>query len=509
MSTDNRTPPTPPSGRVALPGVDPLDLLASLVLDTGETWSAAATERQRRDAAAILSTAPGVPRQHFLTRPRGGSKSTDGAALVLVVLLTQAPADSVSHVYAVDAEQAALVLSKVRGLAERTALAPLLDFTSREVRVKANGARLRVEPADAPSAYGHTPFLVVLDEAAAWPETENYRTLRRAIFSGLPKRPDSRLVVLTSAGAPGHSSARLLASAHRSEFWRVSEWPGPVPWLHPDALAAARENLTDTEYRRDVLNEWAAGDELLTDPDDLAACLDSARRPLDHDHRHRYVIGVDGAVTGDRYAVVVCHAERPAGSPPVVVLDRLDVFAGSQREPIDLAGVGQHIADLSRLYRASVEADPAHIAETVQRLRRAGVSVSADQRTVSNNHAAATNLYRLLRARRMRLPDDPELSAELLRVRLRESTPGRFRLDAARGHGLGHGDRASALSYAALALVNVEPGGGSVTVPGGRVPTRTTRNARPALPRRLAVQQAARNGPRGLAGGPIILPRCR
>jgi hypothetical protein len=36
------------------------------------------------------------------------------------------------------------------------------------------------------------------------------------------------------------------------------------------------------------------------------------------------VIGMDGAVTGHRYAVVVCHAERSApGSPAVVVLDRL------------------------------------------------------------------------------------------------------------------------------------------------------------------------------------------
>lgn len=501
-------PPTP----AALPGVDPYALLSSLVLDTGQTWGSAATTRQREDAAAVLDLSEPA-RQHYLTRPRGGSKSTDGAALVLVILLTQAPADTTSHVYAADGEQAALLLDKVRGLAERTTgggvpLAALLDFTSREVRVKTNGARLRVEPADAPSAFGHTPFVVLLDEAAAWPETETYRTLRRAVFSGLPKRPDSRLIVLTSAGAPGHSSARLLASARVSTFWRVSEMPGPVPWLDPAALAAARENLTDTEYRRDILNEWAAGDEMLTDPDDLTACLDPARRPLDPDPRHRYVVGVDGAVTGDRYAVTVCHAERPdPTTAPVVVLDRLDVFAGTKADPIDLSAVGEHIAALSRLYgNASVEADPAHIAETVQRLKRAGVKVTAEQRNTTNNHAAATNLYRLLRARRMRLPDDPDLTAELLRVRLRESTPGRFRLDAARGHGLGHGDRASALSYAALALVNLEPGRGSITVPTGNLGHRATKDAAPVLPVRLGVARAARLGPRGMPGGAIVMP---
>lgn len=491
----------------ALPDVDAVDLLASLVLDTGEPWGQVATSWQREDAGAVLSLSPGEPRQHYLTRGRGGSKSTDGAGIMLAILLAQAPADSTSHVYAADAEQAALVLGKVRSLAERTGLAGLLEFTAREVRVRSNGARLRVEPADAPSAFGHTPFVVLLDEAAAWPETEAYATLRRAIFGGLSKRPDSRLIVLTSAGAPGHSSARLLARARASGYWRVSEIPGPVPWLTEDALAQARENLTDAEYRRDVLNEWATGDEMLTDPDDLQACLDTARRPLDHDHRHgRYVIGVDGAITGDRYAIAVCHTERPdPTSPPVVVLDRLDVFTGTRSDPIDLAAVGAHIAALARTYGyARVEADPAHIAETVQRLRTAGITVTAHQRTTTSNHAAATNLYRLLRAHRLRLPDDPDLAAELLRVRLRESTPGRFRLDAPRGQGLGHGDRASALSYAASALVSTEPTGrGSVSVPHGHV-TRTLHGGSPSLPLDLAVRRAARNSPRGLPGGPII-----
>ncbi|MDO5495801.1 MAG: terminase large subunit, partial [bacterium] len=182
---------------ISLATTDPVDLLAALLLEDGTPWGAVAQPIQRADAAAILD--PHGPRQHYLTRPRGGSKSTDAAAVLLVVLLTQAPPESVSHLYAADAEQAALILSKVRGLAERTGLGGLLHFRAREVTVKESAARLRVEPADAPSAYGHTPYFVILDEAAAWPDTENYRTLRRAIFSGLTNRPDSRLVVLTSA----------------------------------------------------------------------------------------------------------------------------------------------------------------------------------------------------------------------------------------------------------------------------------------------------------------------
>ncbi len=61
----------------------------------------------------------------------------------------------------------------------------------------------------------------------------------------------------------------------------------------------------------------------------------------------------------------------------------------------------------------------------------------------------AVTLHLLLREHRLALPDDRELLDELGNVRLRESSPGVFRLDHDSGQ---HDDRAVALGLAALAL---------------------------------------------------------
>lgn len=83
------------------PGVlDPMALLGSLVLEDGRRWAEAAHDFQVDDARAVLDARPDVPRLHFITRPRGASKTTDLGGLNLVALLTQAPPRSASFAYA-------------------------------------------------------------------------------------------------------------------------------------------------------------------------------------------------------------------------------------------------------------------------------------------------------------------------------------------------------------------------------------------------------------------------
>lgn len=54
-------------------------LYGAVVDDHGRRWGEIATDRQREDAEALLD--PSGPRFHYLTRPRGGSKTTDLAAV--------------------------------------------------------------------------------------------------------------------------------------------------------------------------------------------------------------------------------------------------------------------------------------------------------------------------------------------------------------------------------------------------------------------------------------------
>ena len=134
----------------------------------------------------------------------------------------------------------------------------------------------------------------------------------------------------------------MLAGARTSATWRVSEMPGPVPWVSPDDLAGQQRPLPASAYARLHLNQWTAAEDGLVLPDDRAACvtLDGPRNP---DPPYRYVIGLDLGLKNGRSVLAVCHSEpvppdpsaptptasRSTPPPRRVVLDRMHVLAGT------------------------------------------------------------------------------------------------------------------------------------------------------------------------------------
>ena len=132
---------------------DPLALWGGLRLADGRMLGEAAEPFQKDDAAAIL--ADDGPRLHYLTRPRGGSKTTDLAAAAIAALLEQLPAGGRAYAFAVDADQAGLLLDAVAGFAARTdGLAGALTVENYKATVNHSGAALRIMSADGASAFG-------------------------------------------------------------------------------------------------------------------------------------------------------------------------------------------------------------------------------------------------------------------------------------------------------------------------------------------------------------------
>ena len=66
--------------------LDALDLLAGLRMPDEKLWGDVAHSFQWEDARAVLD--PDGPPFQFLTRARGGSKTTDLAAVAIALLLT-------------------------------------------------------------------------------------------------------------------------------------------------------------------------------------------------------------------------------------------------------------------------------------------------------------------------------------------------------------------------------------------------------------------------------------
>jgi hypothetical protein len=426
------------------------DLMSALVLEDGRCWGDVAAIFQREDAAAIFN--PEGPRWHYETRPRSGSKSTDASGVALTWLAVEAPAGARGYVVAVDQDQAALLLDAASGIVDRTsALRSVVDVQALKI-VARSGASVEVLAADGASAYGLRPHLMILDEFPAWPETRNMRRLWTALLSSAHKVPGSRLILMGSPGEPGHFSYKVLQEARRSDRWRTSEVKGPLQWIPASELEAQRPLLRDSEFARLHLGVWAQGEDRLVSEEDLeAACvLDGPQAPV---FGVRYVITLDVGITSDACVVVVAHAEALGseyGAPRRVVVDRIARWRGSRRKPVRLGEVEEYIEQASREYHhAPLHADPYQAVGLLQRLKAKGVSATEFTFSAQSVGRVANALHLALRNRIIYLPDDPELTAELGRVRLRETSPGAVRLDHDSGE---HDDQAVAIAIACAVL---------------------------------------------------------
>ena len=430
------------------------DVLAQLVIEDGRRWVDAAWPWQLADAFAVLE---GEQPYQFLTRSRGSSKTTDLAAVALALMLSAAPG-SRWYWLAADADQGALAVDSIAGFAARTPwLAERLTIQSRRVVAHATGAQLDVLPADAPGAWGLRPDGVFVDELAQWSDTPAPRRLWEAVSTAVAKLPTARLVVLTTAGDPAHFAAKVLEHARVSPLWRVSERPGPAPWMAEDRLAEQRARVTPSLYARLFENVWTTAEDRLTSADALAACV-TLDGPLAYDPAHSYVVALDLGLKRDATAATVCHREGER-----VVLDRIATWQGSRLKPVRLAEVEEWVEQAARSFGgAQIVLDPWQTVGLAQRLRERGVGVEEFAFTAQSVGRLAATLFNLLRDQALALPNDVELLDELANVRIRETSPGVFRLDHDPGR---HDDRAIALALAATHLLRETQHGPIVTAP--------------------------------------------
>ncbi|MBP1325315.1 hypothetical protein JOF28_000547 [Leucobacter exalbidus] len=393
------------------------------------------------------------------------SKTTDVGALVLVLLLTEAPAGSSSHVYAADEEQAELTLDAMRGFIDRAQLGAQLRVTSSSVTNTANGATVTVETSDGASAFGKRPWLQVVDELAVWPNTSNARTLWSAIVSAVPKVPGGRLIVITTAGSPTGIGAKVWAEAEVSTHWRTSKSPGPAPWWNADDIDATRTALSASEWRRLILCEFAEGDDALTSPEDVEAAIRSGSAVLAKRTGIEYVAALDVGTRRDLTALVVGHAEqREAGR--VVVIDRVMSWRpkDGQGGRVDLGDVEAATLRICKEYGAKLRFDRMQAEQLTSNIAREGIRTEEYVFSSAGANRLARSIWGSLRDRALELPDDDELRREFLAVRLIETGPGTVKLQNPPGS---HDDIVVAVGMVVTDLTQ-RPAlrHGSITMPG-------------------------------------------
>lgn len=449
------------------------DRLAGLVMEDGSRWGEVAVSHQIEDAEAVLLHAPGDTRKHLITRPRYGSKTTDLAGISIAVLVDQAPSAARCYVVAADKDQARLLLDAAEGFIERTpGLGRILRVDAFRITNIASAATLEVLAADGASTWGLRPYWTIVDEIGQWPETRNHKKVWTGLVSAWPKVPEGRLVAMTSAGEPSHFSFKIREQALRLDGWRVSEMPGPVPWMTEQALADQQVELLPSEFERLVLNRWTEGEDRLTTREAVLDCVGHAGR-IEPDSDTSYTIGLDLGFVNDATVLVVAHSELVDVHTPEnihdaalagstleerVVVDHFVKFQGSRRRPVQLAEVEQMIRTLAAGYgkrKTRIVGDNTEALGMIQRLVDDGFRAEDWAVTPSLNDQVATNLYRLLENRQLDLPDDEYVIDQLSTVRLVRTSFGKLRIDHDSGQ---HDDFVQALGYAVIGTLDIKKG---------------------------------------------------
>jgi phage terminase large subunit-like protein len=361
------------------------------------------------------------------------------------------PPASRSYVFAVDRDQARIVVDLFNGWIARTpALASMFKVSNYKIECKSNGSTVEVIGSDSGSAFGLLcDGVMVVDEFAQFPLTANSDRLWEAVLSTVLKVPTCRLITMTTPGAPGHPSARVWQDAVRSKLWWTQQVKGPLPWLDPTELDEMRTSLPRSAYARLYLGEWQSSSDALVTEEDLAACLmpiDMAW-PLSPSPENWTVIGLDVGTTKDRTAAVVVHKQGD-----YIVVDDIGLWAGTAKSPVDLATVRDWLVDRSRKYGdAPVWHDPHEAKMLSQELVKAGVATIPVAYSPNVFADLAMTLHGLLKRHKMILPHHPDFLAELSSVRLKDSASGTIRIDTSPGSSQ-HDDMTMALAYATRVL---------------------------------------------------------
>src|SRR5215213_9460277 len=369
---------------------------------------------QHEIAAEVFS----ARRELLVTMPRGNGKTSLLAALALFKLLSTR--DPEIYACAASRDQARLLLDiakrMIRGSADLER-----RITSRYSELRANDGYLKVIASDAPLAHGLTPSFVIVDELHAHRDAELYL----AMATSLLKRPDARMVTISTAGwdvdGPlGRLRARALAlpevtrdgpltravgaSLAMLEWSAPEDWDGvdlepvvaanPASWITADALEQQRQAVHDLAFRRYHANQWTSAESAWLPAGAWQACVGEPR------FAEGERIWIGGDVGGERSATAVCW-----------VNDALHVGCEIFQGDGAILDVADLVRSLAHRYQVvELAFDPWRAGQLAQELAREGMTVGVFPQSDARMMPASAVLFDAITEKRITLPASPELA---------------------------------------------------------------------------------------------------
>lgn len=381
----------------------------------------------------------GPEREMVAVLPRGNAKTTTAALIGLHHLLT-VPGAAVT-IGAASRDQARILFERMRGFAQHETLEDNLVIRHLELRHEDEHGQLRllrVVPSDGPRAHGLSSSLYVGDEVWAWKGDE----LLEAMQTGLVKRPDAKLLLISTSAALldsplGRLRARAMAqpSAKRTGSvvsasgelgwieWSVSEdgelddmravkRANPAPWIESADLKRQRSAVNELAFAQFHACRWGAREGAWLPAGAWQTCAGEA----EIDDGEQVWIGVD--IGGSR-----------AASAVVMVTSDLRVQAKTWQGDDAVLKVVEHVRELAgRFSVREVAYDPWRFRSEALRLEDEGLPVVEFPQSTTRMVPASERLYAAVAEQRLTHPNDPDLNAHVAGAIAKQTNRG-WKLD--------------------------------------------------------------------------------
>jgi phage terminase large subunit-like protein len=389
---------------------------------------------QKLIARALLD---GDEREVAVCVSRGNDKTTTAALLAVHHLLTVPGADVALG--AASRAQARIAFERMKGFAEHPALADQLVVRHLELRAE-RGGLLRVLPADGPRSHGLSSSLYIGDEVWCWRDGG----LLEAMQTGLAKRPDAKLLLISTSAAHhdsplGRLRSRALAGRHERQGAVIDASHAGIRWLEwsapedadlddyalaarvnpaarftPAVLAEARARVAEQAYRQFHLNQFGVSEAQWLPAGAWAAC----QGPVDLTPRTVW-LGVD--IGGARAASAVVGVTEDLQVPICEVYTGDEAVLAVSDAIVRLAGEGWIIEECAF--------DPWRFEGEALRLARDhGVRMVQFAQSHGRMVPASEALHAAIVEHKLRHPGHPELDAHVAGAVARATGRG-WRLD--------------------------------------------------------------------------------
>lgn len=403
-------------------------------------------------------------RSALVMEPRDWGKTELAAAMVLSESNVHPVWMGQYGIIAYDEPQARKILATLAAMIHQDPdLNALWDTGKKEIVNRETGAVIKVFPYS-PGAIQSWHFnMLVADELHVWRDNSVWN----AIVSGMGNVENSLIIAITTAAAERSGflwdwiagseditsvfedpnaycvwfGADDADNPDERSTWRKVCLPS---WVKLDTIAMQRKRLSKTNFERYILNRFPVEKEpdRSMRPRDISACV---RNGDGFDFEQPFVLGVDGATSGDTFAIVAHQSRDGQDFFHEWIYDR-----PGERGYYDLNQIEGVIAGLAQKYHCAVGIDPARLLLMAQQLQDDfGIEIYEVQQSNKIMCPACSILQNSVRSHKCHLGGTPKLAEHLKNCRDLEREPYGVRWTSNR-HGQGT-ERIDAAIAAAIA----------------------------------------------------------